>query len=49
MAIYPYQDIQGIQEHSASCSPDDDKVNSIQDYFQNTDTRQILTFNGKNI
>lgn len=48
MAIYPYQDIQGIQEHYASCSQDDDKVNKIQDYFQNTEQNtleQILTFN----
>lgn len=44
MAIHPYQEIQGIQEHSASCSPDDDKVNKIQDYFQNTDTRTNINF-----
>lgn len=31
--------MQGIQEHYASCSQDDDKGNKIQDYFQNTDTR----------
>lgn len=44
MAIHPYQDIQGIQEHYASCSQDDDKVNKIQDYFQNTDTRTNINF-----
>lgn len=44
MAIHPYQEIQGIQEHSASCSPDDDKLNKIQDYFQNTNTITNINF-----
>lgn len=49
MAIYPYQDIQSIQEHYASCSQDDDKVNKIQDYFQNTDTRTNINFQHEKI
>lgn len=44
MAIYPYKDIQGIQEHCASCSPDDDRVNKTTDYCQNTDTRTNINF-----
>lgn len=44
MAIHPYQDIQDIQEHYASCSQDNDKVNKIQDYFQNTDKRTNSNF-----
>lgn len=49
MAIHPYQYIQGIQEHYASCSQDDDKVNKIQDYFQNTDTRTNINFQQEKI
>lgn len=47
MAIHQYQDIQGILEHYASCSQDDDdddKVNKVQDYFQNTDTGTNINF-----
>lgn len=49
MAIHPYQDIQGIQEHYASCSQDDDTVNKIQDYFQNIDTRTNINLQQEKI
>lgn len=49
MAIHSHQDIQGIRERYASCSQDDDKVNKIQDYFQNTDARTNTNFQQEKI